>query len=373
MLERYGHGGDLTTAAEAYGLSADDFLDFSSNINPLGPPPVAERLFREAWRDIARYPDPAAWQLRRAIAESHGVPEASVIAGNGAAELIDLAVRAIRPRVTGLARPSFGEYEEAVAKSGGTVCELLLREADDFALRAETVEAKLSAMDALFLGHPNNPTGRLLDPALVRRIVAEGKTLLLDEAFLDFSEREKELTLLREAAVTERLVVIRSLTKFYSLPGIRLGFAVAHPGLIERMRRLQVPWSVNGPAQRIGAQLLGLSEFAEATRAWLAAERPRLAQALEALGLRVFPSDANYLLFRLPREAGFSARDLQQRMGRKGVLIRDASRFAGLDAAYGRVAVKRRGENERLAAVMGEALAELGWRAAGGGIRAAGG
>lgn len=360
MLERYGHGGDLTTAAEAYQLPAGEFLDYSSNMNPLGPPSAVERIFREEWRDIVRYPDPAARQLRQAIARAYGVPEDCILAGNGAAELIDLAVRVLRPKVTGLARPSFIEYEEAVVKSGGAVCELPLTEENDFTLLQEAVAPHMEGLDALFLGHPNNPTGRLLDPAFIRYVLSQGKTLFLDEAFLDFSEREQELTFVREAAVTEGLVVIRSLTKFYSVPGIRLGFVVACPQLIERMRSLQVPWSVNMIAQRVGAEVLGDHAFAEATRSWLQAERPRLEQALRALGLRVYPSDANYLLFRLPAAARFRVSELQERMGCKGVLIRDAATFAGLDASFGRVAVKLREENERLAAVMEEALQELG-------------
>lgn len=350
MLERYGHGGDLKTAEEVFGYNADTFADFSSNMNPLGPPKaVLEVLMRYA-DHIHQYPDPASRGLKEKLAERHDVPESSILIGNGAAELIDLAVRAIAPRVTGLAMPCFDEYGDAVRKCGGSVYAMRLQAANGFELDEETISEAIDQSEAVLyvLGSPNNPTGRLVEPSLIRLILDSGAYVVLDEAFLDFSPEEERLTLVREAASHERLIVIRSMTKFYSVPGIRLGYAVGHTSTIAKLKRLQVPWSVNSLAQGIGEAVLRDADFQETSLAWLIEEREWLSNALHGAGFGVTPSEANYLLLMLPETSSFSASQLQLEMGRRGVLIRDASRFQGLDHRYIRVAVKLREQNQRL-------------------------
>ncbi|MVO98962.1 threonine-phosphate decarboxylase [Paenibacillus sp. N10] len=357
MLERYGHGGDLLTAEEKFGRSRGEFLDFSSNMNPLGPPEAVENILHNQWRDIVKYPDPAVRELRGKIAVKYGVPMESILVGNGAAELIDLIVRVLKPGVTALARPSFSEYEDAVHKAGGRVHNIPLHARHNFVLQREDVQEAFKQSDALFLGQPNNPTGRILPRALLHEIADTGHPLILDEAFLDFVPQESELTMLRRAAASPHLYVIRSMTKFYAVPGIRLGFVVAHPDVIRQMGQLQVPWSVNFLAQLIGSAVLNDEVFAERTIAWLREENPWLRGKLASLGLTVTPSDINYVLCSLPQESALTARDLQQKMGEHGILIRDASLFEGLTDSYFRVAVKLREDNERLISVLAEVLA----------------
>ncbi|MFD1954446.1 threonine-phosphate decarboxylase CobD [Paenibacillus thailandensis] len=358
MLERYGHGGDLTTAAEAYGRQEDEFVDFSSNMNPLGPPEAVRReLVRYAER-IAAYPDPAVRRLRAKLAARYGISEEAILAGNGAAELIDLAVRAFRPGTVALPMPSFGEYADAVRKAGGRIIPVPLRPESDFTLdeRAFAEAESASSADMLFIGSPNNPTGRLADPSLILKLAERGGIVIVDEAFIDFVPDEERYTLIREAAVRPNLFVIRSMTKFYAVPGIRLGYMVGSPAGLDRLRGLQIPWSVNSLAQRIGEAVLDDAAFAAETHRWLQREKPRLAGKLKQLGMHVYPSDANYLLARLPEAEGLTAASLQREMGRRGVLIRDASRFDGLDGRYCRFAVKLREHNDRLAAALGECL-----------------
>ncbi|WP_276355599.1 threonine-phosphate decarboxylase CobD [Cohnella caldifontis] len=351
-MERYGHGGDWLTANEVYGKPADGWLDFSANMNPWGPPEIVGTLMKERWREIARYPDPAVRGLRRKLAEAYGIPEESILAGNGAAELIDLAVRVQRPEEIVLARPSFSEYEDAVRKAGSRVREAFLREDEGFELR----DPEPFASRAVFLGHPNNPTGRLIPQPFLERLWESGSNLLLDEAFIDFSPDEHSISWIRRAAESDRVLVIRSMTKFYAMPGIRLGFLAAHPDRIRRMAAQQTPWSVNFLAQMIGEAVLDESEYAERTRAWLQEERPWLVGGLRSLGLTVYPGDANYLLFSLRGHAGWDAARLQRAMAEKGILVRDASRFAGLDSSYIRVAIRLRQDNERLLKALKECL-----------------
>jgi threonine-phosphate decarboxylase len=358
MLERYGHGGDLLTAEEMFGRPKAQFVDFSSNMNPFGPPPLAERAFRKAWEDIGKYPDPAVRELTRKLSVRYGIPEESILVGNGAAELIDLSIRALAPQTVGIARPSFTEYEEAVRKAGGRTVDIALSERHGFVLQADEAARACERAEAMFLGHPNNPTGRLLSPEILRLLADSGRQILLDEAFIDFCPHEDRCSMIREAAGSDRLFVIRSMTKFYAIPGVRLGFVVAHPDRIRRMRELKVPWSVNGLAQEIGIAVLDDAAYAARTRAWLADERNWLAARLADLGLQVVPSDANFVLFSFPPDSGWTARKAQERLGRRGILIRDASLFPGLNERYVRVAVRLRPDNERLVEEIGRLMAE---------------
>ncbi|MFC4775285.1 cobyric acid synthase [Paenibacillus sp. GCM10023252] len=358
MLERYGHGGDLRTAAEAFGVPQDEFLDYSSNMNPLGPPPSVREALLHYADVIGQYPDPAIRGLRAKLAAYHGVTDDAVLVGNGAAELIDLVARVHGAGVTGLAVPCFGEYGDAVRKASGTVKAVQLNEEYGFEWQEEQVDEAVKAEAPFWLiGSPNNPTGRLVKPEYIRRLLRAGARVAVDEAFMDFVTDEETYSLVREAAVNKQLFVIRSMTKFYSIPGIRLGYIIGHPDEIARLRELQVPWSVNSLAQSIGEAVLGDNSYAEATRQWLAEERPWLSKALSSLDCTVIPGAANYMLFRLPEGKGLTAAELQERMGKQGILIRDGGKFEGLSGSYCRIAIKRRADNEKLIQVLRQCLA----------------
>lgn len=355
-LERYGHGGDLRTASELYGVSESDWLDFSSNMNPLGPPDAVAGIMRDRWQDIVRYPDPAVRGLRAKLAAKYDIPVDSILVGNGAAELIDLAVRVLNPQETVLARPSFKEYEDAVRKVSGRVRDVSLSADNRFELDAASVLPYVDEGRWLFLGHPNNPTGRIVPSETLRALADAGARMILDEAFIDFVPDEMDRSYIRQAAASEKIVVIRSMTKFYSVPGIRLGFIVAHPLTIARMKELQTAWSVNYLAQLIGEAVLEDEAFAKRTLKWLGAERPRYVERLTALGLEVVPSDVNFVLVSLPEGGGWTAPKLQQAMAERGIMIRDASLFNGLDASYFRLAVRLPEQNDRLLSTLGSVL-----------------
>ncbi|MDF2924255.1 MAG: cobalamin biosynthesis protein CobQ [Paenibacillaceae bacterium] len=362
MIERFGHGGDIWTAAELYGLDKNGFTDFSSNMNPLGPPAIAGRIIREEWqRELSRYPDPDCRELRARIAGEYDIPMESILAGNGAAELIDLAVRALAPHAVGLLRPCFAEYAKAAQRTGAAVIDIPLSPGNGFVPDSSSAELWNAAgqADVLFLGHPNNPTGQLLPELFLERILAGTQSVILDEAFIDFAREERRCSRIRQAACSEKLFVVRSMTKFYTVPGLRLGFIVAHPGWIRRMKALQVEWSVNGLAQRIGEAVIGDRQYEAATREWLGMERPRLKSELEGLGFHVTDSETNYLLFRMPLGLNRTVQELQQYMGRKGLLIRDASAFPGLGPQYGRTAVRLAEDNRRLIAGLAASLEEM--------------
>ncbi|MBD3918345.1 threonine-phosphate decarboxylase [Paenibacillus sp. PR3] len=360
MLERYGHGGDLVTASDLFGITADEFVDFSSNMNPFGPPEVVLHVLETKWRELDRYPDPAVRGLRSKLAQRHGIKPDHILCGNGAAELIDLAIRALRPNQgVGLAVPCFGEYADAAHKYGGSVVKVPMFEEDSFRLSAERVLEAASGYDRpgiWMLGSPNNPTGVTVDRDLVLQLLDTGAFVVIDEAFLDFVPNEEAITLIQEATRRPNLLVIRSMTKFYAIPGVRLGYAVGSEETIAQMRGQQTPWSVSSLAQWIGEAVLDEEAYAHRTQRWLAEERAWLTNALGALGCKVFDSITNYLLIKLPDESAIEAAQLQQLMGQRGVLIRDASHFEGLNGRFIRVAVKLRELNERLIQALSECL-----------------
>ncbi|MFF2888200.1 threonine-phosphate decarboxylase CobD [Paenibacillus sp. NPDC057967] len=350
MLERYGHGGDLRTAEECFGLPSSSFLDYSSNMNPLGPPDAVREVLAQYTALIDRYPDPVARRLCTMLSQRHAIEEGAILIGNGAAELIDLVVRATRPEAAAVAVPCFSEYGDAIRKTGAALYEGPLYETEQFRLNKRWVEESLKRSNAklYMVGSPNNPTGALIEPARVYELLDSGATVVVDEAFMDFVPEEERYSLVREAAQNRNLYVVRSMTKFYSIPGIRLGYIIGHPDSLAELSRLQVPWSVNSLAQSIGEAVLGDEAFAQASLRWLQEERPWLSRELEALGFRVYPGETNYLLLRLPDGCGLSSAELQRAMGAKGVLIRDGSHFPGLNGRYIRVAVKLREQNARL-------------------------
>lgn len=364
MLERFGHGGDLITAQELYGHGADAFIDFSANMNPFGPPDCVAGLLGRYADLIRHYPDPAVRALRSKLALHHGVDDSSILAGNGAAELIDLVFRLLRPSHTVLAQPCFVEYGDAAVKAGSRLRTIILQKADEFRLTKRSVRGMLAALreegvaagKALwFFGSPNNPTGKLVDPALIDELLLQGERVVIDEAFMDFVTEEAAYSLAKTAAACDRLLVIRSMTKFYAIPGIRLGYAIGSPEMIAALRDLQIPWSVNSLAQAIGEAVLEETEYAAATRRFVAEERSWLGAQLASIGLTVQDSAANYLLVSVPEGMGWTAAMLQQALGGRGILIRDASRFEGLDDSCCRIAVRLRSDNEALL----EALRDL--------------
>lgn len=355
MLERYGHGGDLQTAEETYGRAKEEWIDFSANMNPLGPPKVIKKIMADQWAQIAHYPDPAVRQLRQKLSETYGIPSECILVGNGAAELIDLVIRCFKFDRTALTRPSFTEYEEAILKENKAIYELPLNVENSFILDEHDVERAIEEVDCFFLGHPNNPTGQLVPFPILQQIIDSGKMLVLDEAFIDFLQVEEQMSLVQKVTQYENLIVIRSMTKFFSIPGIRLGFLAAHPSIIDRLNQYKVQWSVNYLAQLIGVSLLNETEYIEKTKPWLANERKWLKDELTSLGFHVNPSETNYLLFSTQNEQ-LSAQKLQVKLAQKGILIRDASLFKGLDETYCRCAVRLRQENEALIQALKEVL-----------------
>jgi threonine-phosphate decarboxylase len=348
------HGGDVYDLARRLGLKLDDLLDFSANINPLGFPPGLAGAVQEAMREIVHYPDRRCVVLRAAIAEYHHLAPEEILVGNGSTELIYLVARALKPARGLIVTPAFSEYEHALNLAGVPVAVHPTTEAGHFSLQ-DVPEVK--AGDLVFLGHPASPSGVLLDPerflAVAGTVHAAGGYLLLDEAFIDFVEPASFKAQLHRFP---RLMILRSFTKFFGIPGMRLGFLLGAPGLVACLGGAQEPWSVSTMAQAMGCACLADQEYMSDTRTLIAREREFLYGGLAVLpGLTPFPSMVNYLLVKLT-QPGVNAASLQQQMLAHHIVIRDASNFRGLDERYFRVAVRGRPENARLLAALRECL-----------------
>ena len=321
-------------------------LDFSASINPLGPPPTALFAATRAWERVASYPDPECRQLRDLLAARHRVDPAQVVIGNGSNELIYLISRAWKPRRVAIVEPTYTEYLRASLLVGAAV--------DHWLPEEETWQPQPfdpQAAELVWLCQPNNPTGQLW-PArtLAQWIEAHpGVRFVVDEAFLPFLPNEAEHSMIPALRRLPNLVVLRSLTKFYALPGLRIGYAVVSRGLEKVLGPQLIPWSVNTLAQAAALAALEDASFAAQTHAWLEAERSSFQDRLRSLarGWRVFPSRVNFLLVRM-EETTLTAPELAAQLARRGLAIRDASNFIGLDERYFRVAIRSAGENRRL-------------------------
>lgn len=346
------HGGNIREAASILGISAERLLDFSANINPAGMPDSLKRALLENLVAAERYPDPAYQQLHQTLAAHHQVPENWVLAGNGETESIFTLVNGILPRRAMLVTPGFAEYRRALQLAGCDTVDYALREEDGWQLTDAILDALTGGVDCLFLCTPNNPTGLLPDASLLHAISDRcqqlGITLVLDEAFMDFlCDRQGFIPHLAE---NPHIWVLRSLTKFYAIPGLRLGYLLSSDvAAVERLRERQMPWSINAFAALAAEVVLQDHAYQQASWTWLNTERPRLYQALQAInGLSVWPGVANYLFLR----CDVNGLDLQKAVLEKQILIRSCANYPGLDERYYRVAVRSAAENDALIAAM---------------------
>lgn len=348
---RHQHGGNLRALAERYGLNPEEIVDFSANVNPLGPPPEISRVFEEGMRLAAAYPDPWCRRLREKAAGVLGVGPDEVVFGNGAVELIYLAMLALRPSDVLIPGPTFREYETAARACGARIRHLRLSPLRGFVPGLRELIRASRGTEAVFLCNPNNPTGNLIPQEVLRPFLdfcsREGIFVVVDESFLCFHPRWKELTCVGTAVKRRNMLVLLSLTKFYAIPGLRVGCGVGHKEVVAFLGGFLPPWSVNALAQEAVAVALEQRGYAERTRSLVARERCFLESQLSRFqGITVFPSEANYILLRLDGDK--RAPSVAEALGQRGIAVRDCSNFAFLDDRYLRIAVKDRESNERL-------------------------
>ena len=351
-LEACPHGGIDYCELEALGITPGSIIDFSVSSNPFGPPPRVRDGIRAA--DIDRYPDSEATELRRCLSAKLGIGMESIIMGSGSLELIRLAALAYLNRrdMVLIVEPTFGEYEVAARLAGCRVIKQRAEAADGFRTGwEETVRLiRRHRPKAVFICNPNSPTGQYLNRGEMEGILAacDASLLVLDEAFIAFVEGAwSPLDMIKGG----RLLLLRSMTKDYALAGLRLGYAVAHPGIIGTLRRVCPPWNVSAPAQGGGMAALRDEEFLSRSLALLGRASDFMVAELGKLGLPPLPSRTNFFLVEVGDAVGFHGALLK-----KGILVRDCTSL-GLPRHI-RIAVRPRVQARRLVRALGEVMAE---------------
>jgi threonine-phosphate decarboxylase len=347
------HGGEVWEIANETGLSAEDLVDFSSSINPLGPSPRALEAVKDNFPKLSLYPDSNSTALREAIACHFGnINKNNVVVGNGSTELIYLFAEVFLKKgdVALVAQPSFGEYTNAIIKSGGKPKPIKLNR--DFQIEPNAFMREIQEAKAVFLCNPNNPTSMLIPDVVLREIaekaLEENVVVFLDEDFIEFVDDEKKHSFVSALGKYPNVFVLRTFTKFYGLTGLRVGYGIADQGTIEVFLKAKMPWNVNSLAQAGAIAALADKDHSRKTLEIVRAEKEWLSVELSQIrGFKVFPPDTNFILIDV-RKSGWKASQLREKMIQQGVLIRDCSSFTGLGGYYNRVAVRTREDNERL-------------------------
>ncbi len=357
------HGGNPWKLMREQGFSQDQILDFSIDVNPLGSPDIIRAAVLDHVEDLQCYPDPDALALREAIARHHQVPLETVLPANGSAELIALATRLRQASTVLVLVPTFTEYAWAAEQAGATVVSQQLEEPRGFQPDCSTEDWTELLRDAglVFLCNPNNPTGVALSKDQVLRLAdrcrEHGCLLVVDEAYVEFTDRPQDVTVLPEAPHDDNLVVLRSLTKFFAVPGLRLGYLVAAPPLVETLRAMQQPWPLNTFAMAVGVELLKQDNYVVRSRRLLHHLRDDFQHAIaEVPGLKSFPTAVNFTLCKI-QSATMTASELTQHLAGQGILIRNCDSFAGLEPGrFIRLAMRKQEENRRLFHALREVL-----------------
>ncbi len=353
-----GHGGDVYAASRELHRSIDHLIDFSASINPLGPSPSVWRAITRARHSLGHYPDPECWDLRRTLASRWRRPPDQIVVGNGSSELIHALPLALGIRHLLVIGPMFSEYATAMTRSGGRVTMVSADREEGYAPPLDRALRLMRAsgrsrqgrrtIDAVVLCNPNSPTGQACDADEVMKVARAAERyrlwMIVDETFVEYCEGR---SILPRVAALMRVIVLRSLTKFYGLPGLRVGYAISRVEVIQQLRRQQPPWTVNAIAQAAAVAALNDTRHAQRSLSFMMRERARFMTLLATLpGCVVFPSHANFIFMELP--VGWHAREVTARLRRESLLIRDCSAVPGLHSRSIRVAVRTKRENNRL-------------------------
>ena len=343
------HGGNIYRMQSIYKRK---FIDFSANINPLGLPCRTKKTIYENFERILHYPDVEAGEIASKIARYWGVNKENILIGNGSAQLIYLIAFAFKPRTSLIPVPTFCEYERAARAVKSRIRFLKLKEKDGFELDL----SRIGDSGMLFICNPNNPTGNIIlnDYRAIYRLPS--KFIVIDEAFMDFLPDEKRHTLIWKAQKDKKIIVLRTFTKFFALPGLRIGYIIAHKDIISRLKQCHPPWSVNSLAQLAAESLMADKGYIKQSITVIGKERRFLFSQISRLKkLHPYSSLINFLLIKI-KDKKLTSSLLRKKLVSRGILIRDCSNFRGLTNKFIRVAVRSHRENLRLIEALKEAI-----------------
>ncbi len=325
-----------------------DVIDYSVNINPLGFPESIRKKMMDSIDDMIKYPDISGAQAREAIAEDVNIEPSRLIMGNGASELIYLFARATRPEKVLIIQPTFNEYERAFRLVGSHIDVFELSAKDGFHMDMASFEKTLEEYqsDVVVLCNPNNPTGKFLPLETLKILVDLMKQyesfLFIDESFIEFTGQSSIV----EHVDCTRVFSLRSMTKYYAVPGLRIGYGVAHEQVVQKLEAYKEPWTMNSLALQAVPAMIHDNTFHEQVSHWVTKEHQWMYQALNKMKkLHVYPSETNFFLCKLLELSGH---ELNEKLETQGAHVRVCDDFVGLDDGYIRIALRLHEENVRL-------------------------
>ncbi|MFW5988981.1 MAG: pyridoxal phosphate-dependent aminotransferase [Desulfosudaceae bacterium] len=350
-----GHGGNIYELARQQGCDPAEITDMSSNVNPLGPPPGLIPFLKDNLDRITALPEVDAGAVCQAFAARHELDPSRVIAGNGTTQLIYSLPRALASRQALVLAPTYADYADACAMNH-VPCQFFRATAEtgfNPSLPDMSAAIRKIGADLVFICNPNNPTGVMIPPGHIKNLAAEhpGVRFVVDEAYLPFISGSRALTLARPGG-PDNVIVLNSMSKIFRVPGLRIGFAVAAPDLIERVAAYNLPWSVNSLSQAAVTWLMShpdlTDRFIEETVDLLETEKDYLAGRLADNPVaRPLPSATSFMLAALTE--GHTAETVCDFLGQYRILIRNCANFEGLSSGFVRISLKTRPDNSRLA------------------------
>ena len=346
-MKDLGHGANVNLMASKYNKNPKEILDFSSNINPKLIPNL-EKYILEGLKECTSYPDINYTNLRKNISDYIGVNPKFIIPGNGATEIIYLLMKSINKRLA-IFNPTFSEYKRSAELNNLEILHLELDKNNNFEINLEIIKENIDKFDSLFVCNPNNPNGKVKNlEALLNVIIENNKLLIVDETFMEFVESEEQYSLIKYVENYENIFILKAVTKFFGMPGLRLGYGItSNKKIIESIHTYKEPWTVNSFADNLSNYIFKEKDYIRESKEYYINERKYMLENLRKINsIEVYDTDTNFILIKLNET---TANEIKERLFVKSnVLIRDASNFIGLDDRYIRVAIKSRSENEVL-------------------------
>ena len=351
MIKQFEHGGNVYDASG----QLSDWLDMSANINPMGLSEAVKSAIVSNIDGLVHYPDPAARELKSAISNRYKINYNNIIMLNGAAEFFYLFFNFIKCSNLLIIVPSFSEYERAAIAAGCKIKYFFTNANDNFNIDFEQFIkiTKAEKIDCVVLASPNNPTGNIVEVENIIRLLELNKLVLIDESFIDFIGDEYSMRKLLHNY--RNLIIVQSLTKFFAIPGLRLGFAFANEDIVKCLENRKDVWNVNYLAQKAGVAALIDDVYANKTLNWICEEKLYVTEKLRRINnLKFFKPTVNFILITFKSEE--IAKTIISELKLQKILVRSCANFRGLDSSYSRMAIRHRKDNDRVIDLIGSML-----------------
>lgn len=346
-MKDLGHGANVDNMAKQFGKNENDIIDFSSNVNPHIISDLGKYVL-EGLEKSRSYPDINYTNLRNNISDYIKVDGELIIPGNGATEIIYLLMKSIKKRIA-ILNPTFSEYGRGAKLNNLEVIDFHLKEENNFSIDLDEIQKNMDKFDSLFVCNPNNPNGKVKDlNELLDLMIENDKLLIVDETFMEFVGDEEKYSLINRIEQTPNLFILKAVTKFFGMPGLRLGYGVtSNKQIIKNIYEYKEPWTINSFAENLSNYLFKDKEYIKSSKEYYINERKFMLEELRKIPrLKVYDTDTNFVLIKL--EDGKASSLKLELFEKYNILIRDASNFIGLDKSYIRVAIKSHNDNKVL-------------------------